>query len=673
MKLFKVTGVLFFVFAIAVALVNEEISAQDRKQESLRNMRDYYSEYFSQPIQLEKFANMFTAKVLAKAAPDEDFYGIGDPRNKYDPSLTSFGGTPKTNQAYVWGLTKSGNNLWFGTAPNVHCLVIGGYLQQTEPHSTDCWVCEFGENKNNPYLPASLGDWRPPRLFAYDLKGKALIEKTQLLTGLHLLRLNTTLGIRSAGSLGNVILLSGPALPAGINIFAFNASTGDFLGSATLKLLPDNSVPTNIRKWIVAGNSLYTGIGTNNGGRVLKWTGNESNPFSFEIVGRLDGEGAELALHEGRIFVSTWPTGNSVAGLWMSPLLTEEGLKASDAELWQKVWSCDEYEPDPVTARTYGGGALASFQGYLYWGTMHVPFMGFLAHINYYHPWEQNDTLPALIGTHRAISIFRGKNFGTPGKEVRLLYGMPYLSVYDPVKLWHQVPNKMGQKPLYGLSGFGNIWNNYTWTMDVYNNQLFVGTMDWSFLAFNAIGELSKTLASILSTNRTEGADLFRFPSAYSPAMAVSLDGAGNQTSYGIRTMLSDDYLYLGMANPMNLSPKGGWELIKLMPLGIGAKDGAVQTNSRPEEFRLLQNYPNPFNPNTTITYSLPAKGQVSFRVVNLLGETLREINETQEAGTYEIGFNAGSLPSGIYIYSLTVNSNDGSNYTDTKKMMLVK
>ena len=70
------------------------------------------------------------------------------------------------------------------------------------------------------------------------------------------------------------------------------------------------------------------------------------------------------------------------------------------------------------------------------------------------------------------------------------------------------------------------------------------------------------------------GADLFFFPTALCPAIPESLDGAGNYTNYGIRTMVSDDEaLYLGTANPMNLLtdpddeiPEGGWELMKLAP-----------------------------------------------------------------------------------------------------------
>jgi hypothetical protein len=135
----------------------------------------------------------------------------------------------------------------------------------------------------------------------------------------------------------------------------------------------------------------------------------------------------------------------------------------------------------------------------------------------------------------------------------------------------------MGSTPLWGVSGFGNFYNNYTWTMEVFDDQLFVGTMDWSYLLDEGLPLILEYLGippdtPILLPEGEHGADLYHFSSADVPAEAESLDGVGNPTNYGIRTMLSADALYLGMANPMNLLtdpddalPEGGWELLRLL------------------------------------------------------------------------------------------------------------
>src|SRR5690606_13005357 len=80
--------------------------------------------------------NVYTYEVLAKATPDECFYGLDLPPIIVESLPDCEGGISKVNEAYVWGLTGYENTLWFGTAPNVHCLVMGGYLDLTMPIAT---------------------------------------------------------------------------------------------------------------------------------------------------------------------------------------------------------------------------------------------------------------------------------------------------------------------------------------------------------------------------------------------------------------------------------------------------------------------------------------------------------------------------------------------------------
>ncbi|MCY7361502.1 MAG: T9SS type A sorting domain-containing protein, partial [Ignavibacteria bacterium] len=93
------------------------------------------------------------------------------------------------------------------------------------------------------------------------------------------------------------------------------------------------------------------------------------------------------------------------------------------------------------------------------------------------------------------------------------------------------------------------------------------------------------------------------------------------------------------------------------------------------KDFELSQNYPNPFNPNTNIKFNLKENSKVSLKVFDLRGKEVAEIlNDRRDRGIYEVNFDAGkfNLSSGTYFYTLNVESNN-SNFTETKKMLLIK
>lgn len=90
--------------------------------------------------------------------------------------------------------------------------------------------------------------------------------------------------------------------------------------------------------------------------------------------------------------------------------------------------------------------------------------------------------------------------------------------------------------------------------------------------------------------------------------------------------------------------------------------------------FYLEQNYPNPFNPNTTIKFVIPQQGLVNLTVYNSLGIEIGNLtNSRLNAGTHSINFDGSNLNSGVYFYKLSYTSNDGSNFIDTKKLILLK
>jgi hypothetical protein len=101
-------------------------------------------------------------------------------------------------------------------------------------------------------------------------------------------------------------------------------------------------------------------------------------------------------------------------------------------------------------------------------------------------------------------------------------------------------------------------------------------------------------------------------------------------------------------------------------------RTAVVQVTEAPKvvfTYKLEQNYPNPFNPSTKITFSIKDAGFVSLKVYDLLGrEVATLVNERRSAGIYDVNFNASSLGSGVYFYTLS-----SGGFSQTKKMMLVK
>jgi len=88
-----------------------------------------------------------------------------------------------------------------------------------------------------------------------------------------------------------------------------------------------------------------------------------------------------------------------------------------------------------------------------------------------------------------------------------------------------------------------------------------------------------------------------------------------------------------------------------------------------PAEMVLHANYPNPFNPETKIRFSMPEAGYITLSVFNTNGEEVAVLAKGNYfAGSHELSFQAGNLPSGVYFAVL----NSGGK-TLRQKMLLLK
>lgn len=126
----------------------------------------------------------------------------------------------------------------------------------------------------------------------------------------------------------------------------------------------------------------------------------------------------------------------------------------------------------------------------------------------------------------------------------------------------------------------------------------------------------------------------------------------------------SSAYYYTVRAIDVHGNSSANSTLIKFTLMGISEMDPLG-----PLEFSLSQNYPNPFNPVTTIKYSIKDAGQVTLRVVNVIGEVVAELeNSYKAAGRYEVKFDGARLASGVYYCQIRSGA-----FSQMNKMVLLK
>ncbi len=88
-----------------------------------------------------------------------------------------------------------------------------------------------------------------------------------------------------------------------------------------------------------------------------------------------------------------------------------------------------------------------------------------------------------------------------------------------------------------------------------------------------------------------------------------------------------------------------------------------------PVTIALSQNYPNPFNPSTTIEYQTATMGHVTLKVFDLLGRKVATlVNDVIPPGEHSVTWDAGELPSGVYLYRIEAGS-----FLELKTMILMK
>ena len=147
--------------------------------------------------------------------------------------------------------------------------------------------------------------------------------------------------------------------------------------------------------------------------------------------------------------------------------------------------------------------------------------------------------------------------------------------------------------------------------------------------------------------------------------MAISKDGGETFTNFKISDtpfnadsdVFFGDYIGISAHNDvirpvwprMDNSQLSLWTAIVDPSLFSDVKHGENQT--LPEKFAIKSIYPNPFNPSTKISFTLIESGQVTLKIINMLGKTVKTlVKDFKTVGNHEITFSADNLASGVYI-----------------------
>lgn len=137
-----------------------------------------------------------------------------------------------------------------------------------------------------------------------------------------------------------------------------------------------------------------------------------------------------------------------------------------------------------------------------------------------------------------------------------------------------------------------------------------------------------------------------------------------------------------GTQNANHILLSGYWHTGVFGPAGVDQQENTIV----PETFQLHQNYPNPFNPQTTIAYDLPKESRVTVEILNLVGQRIRLLTNSQQQGPgfMQVVWNGCDdqgrlMGSGIYIYRVSGYAMDNSDqksqmlFQQNNKMLFVK
>ena len=122
--------------------------------------------------------------------------------------------------------------------------------------------------------------------------------------------------------------------------------------------------------------------------------------------------------------------------------------------------------------------------------------------------------------------------------------------------------------------------------------------------------------------------------------------------------------------NPVGSDPDmGAYEHGPITPPVSVTIHAREKTEVVPTAYALYPNHPNPFNPITILAYDLPEASDVTLTIYTLTGQRVTTLlSGHQEAGCYEVVWDASGHATGIYFYRLHAGP-----FVQTRKMLKIE
>ncbi|MGI2258441.1 hypothetical protein [Shewanella sp. GXUN23E] len=625
----------------------------------------------------------YSAQRVSIAPVDEIYFGRASSLNEFQPyagltesdaELPIQPAKVRRNASYAWGVAQVDDKIWFGSLNNGWCGWMMKHLKlpmMVTAFDSEVQACNLVDIA------------RPGQLYIYDVGSNETRiinpDEIQNAAGQNYARdiangptkhlgdgqfegeAPKIYGFRSAGAHDGVVFFIGhanldsqsatEAAEGFLRVFAFDSQTQTYLGKADFPY--DSSRRMTVLNHPDGSQALYTFMGPDtslgqagtSGTVGLRWVGSKTAPFEggdvqgFEIVTPesfrfegLPGEFVTTADEKGneRLVVSTWAHPRAAkdpayqgGNLLASNPMPAAGFSKADPMTFTTIFKTEDFDADPVIAKTYEMGAMTMYQGYLYFGSMHVGHSGGYDKLKAAYPAQ----FPAVtdgqyskvekelaINSWRASSLFRMKmdSFFTPAEfKPELLYGDKLQWTFDGNQ-WQQKPNRMGLTPQYGPAGWGEVLNVYAWTAVVHNDRLYYGGFDlgsgmrdyydnirgiqskaaglptlkpdqfclqgqcipvdmmggasWFDQATNnPMYYVYEWAQKVPGNSNKSGADLIVFENTDSAAKVITENGFDNPGNNGIRNAaIIDGELYLGTSTYSNLGNDAGFEYYRV-------------------------------------------------------------------------------------------------------------